>query len=169
MTFSEKVTKFRKNKNLTQKEMAKKIGVGITQMVRYEKGVSSPTLEIIKNIAKTLEISTDELVFEEGEGIANNKILDKELLKQFEIVSNLNERDKEAVKILLESVIIKNRIEEIVPHKSDATWSQEMKSVVTELRKGANDYSEDEIDSIIDHAVKAVRGSNKNKREKIGA
>ena len=58
----------RKEKGLTQEEMAKKAGVGIAQMRRYEKGKSSPTLEVIKNIAKTLGVSADELIFDKKEG-----------------------------------------------------------------------------------------------------
>lgn len=38
-------------------------------MRRYEKGNSSPTLEVFNNIAKTLAVTTDELIFDEGEGI----------------------------------------------------------------------------------------------------
>ncbi|MBI4823397.1 MAG: helix-turn-helix transcriptional regulator, partial [Nitrospirae bacterium] len=48
MPFAEKLSKLRKDRGLTQEELAKKVGVGIAQMRRYEKGASSPTLEVIK-------------------------------------------------------------------------------------------------------------------------
>jgi len=46
MPFAEKLAKLRKKRGLTQQELAQKIGVGIAQMRRYEKGSSSPTLEV---------------------------------------------------------------------------------------------------------------------------
>jgi transcriptional regulator with XRE-family HTH domain len=170
MSFGKKLAKLRKDKDLTQEDLAKRIGVGVAQVRRYEKGTSSPTLEIIKNIAKTLGVSTDELIFDENEGVAFVKILDKKLLKQFEIISNLKPHDKEAVKTILESVIIKCRLEEIMPStKKDETWSEEMREVVSELRRGAEEYSQEEIDSIVDEAVTAVREKNNRRRKKVGA
>lgn len=44
-----------------------------------------------------------------------------------------------------------------------------MRKVISEFRKGAEGYSEKEIDDIVDEAVAAVRAEKKLKREKIGA
>ena len=169
MPFAEKLSELRNSKGLTQQEMAKKVGVGIAQLRRYEGGKSSPTLEVIKNIAKTLGVSTDELIFDEGEGIASARILDRELLEQFEMVSILNPHDKDAIKTILESMIIKSRLEEIMPSKTDAGWSKEMRKVVSEFRKKAERYSEEEIEAIVDEAVKAVRAEERHWSENIEA
>lgn len=169
MPFAQKLTKMRKEKGFTQQDMAKHVGVGIAQMRRYEKGKSSPTLEVIKNMARTLGVSADELIFDKKEGVAYARIFDRKLLDQFEMVSKLNPRDREAIKIVLESMIIKGRLEEVMPSPTDAGWSREMRKVVTELRKGADGYSEDEIDDIVDEAVKAVREGENYGREAVGA
>jgi transcriptional regulator with XRE-family HTH domain len=169
MPFAEKLSKLRKDKGLTQEELAHQIGVGIAQMRRYEKGASSPTLEVIKNMARSLGVSADELIFDENEGVASARIIDRKLLEQFEMLSKLNPPDQEAVKLILESVIIKNRLQEVMPPKSDTAWSQKMRKVLSELQKGAEEYSEAEIDKIVDEAVTAVRAESKNKRAKVGA
>ena len=145
MPFAQKLIKMRKEKGFTQQEMAKKAGIGIAQIRRYEKGKSSPTLEVIKNIAKTFEVSTDELIFDEGERTATAKIQDRQLLEQFELVSKLSPQDKEAIKIILESMIIKSRLEEVMPSYRDKTWSKEMGHIVSEFGKGAEDYTDEEI------------------------
>ena len=168
MPFSAKLATFRKQKGLTQEQLAQKVGVGIAQMRRYEKGASSPTLEVIKNMAKVLGVSSDELIFDEREGVASTKILDRKLLEQFEALAKLNPRDQEAVKIVLESMIIKNKLEEVMPSKTDASWSKEMNEVVSEFRKGAKGHSETVIGNLVDEAVLAVRGK-KTKRVKVGA
>ncbi len=156
MPFAQKLSKLRNERGLTQQEMAGLIGVGIAQMRRYEKGNSSPTLEVIKNIARTLGISADELIFDENERVAAAKILDRKLLVQFEQISKLRAQDKQAVKTILESMILKGRLEEVMPPTDDA-WSKQMRSVVDEFRKGAQDYSDNEIEDLVDEAVDAVR------------
>lgn len=157
MPFAQKLSHLRKERGLTQKELSEKVGIGIAQMRRYESGKSSPTLEVIKNIAKTLVVSTDELIFDEGEMVIKQKIQDKELIAQLEQLSTLSPHDKEALKTIMESMILKNRLEQIMPTRSDAAWTKQMKSVVDEFRQGAKDFSDDEIDNIVDEAVDAVR------------
>lgn len=169
MPFSEKLSKMRTNMGLTQQQMAGMIGVGIAQIRRYEKGKSSPTLDVIKNIAKTLGVSADELLFDEGEGVAASRIMDKKLLEQFEMVSKLKPRDRETVMTIIDSMIIKNRLEEVMPSHSDAAWTREMRKVVTKFRDKAKGYSEDEIDSIVDEAVQAVRAKESGPGDNIGA
>ncbi len=168
MPFSEKRSKMRNDRGLTKQQMAGMIGVGIAQVRRYEKGNSSPTLEVIKNIAKTLGISADELIFDKGEGVPNTRIMDKKLLEQFEMVSKLKPHDREAIMTIIDSMIIKNRLEQVMPGSSDAAWTNQMRKVVAEFRDNAKDYSEDDIDSLVDEAVQAVR-SEENTGDKIGA
>jgi transcriptional regulator with XRE-family HTH domain len=126
-------------------------------MRRYEKGNSSPTLTVIKNIARTLGVSADELIFDEEERVAAARILDRKLLEQFEQISKLNPRDQEAVKTILDSMILKGRLEEVMPTRTDAAWSKQMRTVVDEFRQGTEGVSDDEIESIVDEAVDAVR------------
>lgn len=164
MPFAEKLSKLRKEKGLTQQELAQKAGVGIAQMRRYEAGKSSPTLEVIKNIAKFLRISTDELIFDDNEGFVSSKVLDRKMLEQFEMIKRLKPHDRYAIEAIIESMIIKSRLEDIMPSKTDTAWSKEMREVVSELRKGAAKYSDDEIDEIVDDAVKAVRAEESIER-----
>ena len=169
MPFAEKLSRMRKEKGFTQQEMAKKAGVGIAQLRRYEGGTSSPTLEVIKNISRILGVTTDELIFDENEGVANNKIMDRELLEQFEVVSAMRQHEKNAIKIILESMILKSRLEDIMPAQKDESWTKEMKEVVSEFRKGAEEYSDDEIEDIVDEAVNAVRAQDNREEKVVGA
>lgn len=92
-----------------------------------------------------------------AKALSPSKIQDKELLEQFEQISTLTPQDKEALKTIIESMIIKNKWLQIMPSRIDAAWSKEMRSVVAEFRKGAKDYSDKQIESIVDEAVDAVR------------
>jgi len=170
MAFANKLTEIRKTRKLTQQELAEKAGIGISQMRRYERGKSSPTLEVIKNLAITLGVSTDELIFDNDERVAASRILDKELLRQFEMVSSLTPHDIDAVKTVLESIIVRNRIEEILPGKETPSWEEEMREVQQKFRKKASRYSEQEIEDIVNEAVTEVRAEELRKRGRsVGA
>jgi transcriptional regulator with XRE-family HTH domain len=159
MPFAQKLSMLRNERGLTQKEMANLIGVGIAQIRRYEKGNSSPTLEVIKNIARTLGISADELLFDENERAATAKISDAKLLEQFEQISKLSAHDREAVKTILNSMIFKGRIEKVMPSRTNADWSRQMRGVVDKFRQGATEFADEEIESIVDEAVDGVRNA----------
>lgn len=56
-TLGDKLRRLRKAQGLTQGELAKKAGVSINTIVRYETGKNSPKLELLEDIFKVLETS----------------------------------------------------------------------------------------------------------------
>lgn len=82
-------------------------------MKKYEKGDSAPTLHILGRIAMVYGVSTDELVFEDGKGIAGAK-LEPELLQRFEKVAGLPKEEKDAILLLIDSVVAKHTIREVM-------------------------------------------------------
>lgn len=61
MGLSENIKKFRKNKNMTQKDLAKKAGLSVASIQGYEQGKYKPKAEQLKKIAKALEVSVNEI------------------------------------------------------------------------------------------------------------
>lgn len=161
MPFSEKLSQIRKSKKLTQLEVAKLAGVGIAQMRRYEKGSSSPTLEAIRKLSLTLGVSADELIFDSNEQIATGKILDKDLLEQFEIISHMTPHDLDAIKTVLDGMIVKSRLEGIMPTR-DKSWESDVRGVADKFKASAKDNTEEEIENLIDEAVSVVRAEETN-------
>lgn len=157
MSFGKNLSRFRKEKGLTQEGLVRKSGVAISQIRRYEADKSSPTLEVITRLAKTLGISIDELVFDKDKGIAASRLMDRELLEQFEMISVLEEGEKQAVKKILEGVIVKHQVEKIMKPKVEKSWSQRFREITDRLARGAKDHPQKEIDRVIDEAVTAVR------------
>lgn len=47
--------------------LADQVGVKVLQIRRYENGSSQPTLEVIKNLAIALGVTTDTLIFDNAE------------------------------------------------------------------------------------------------------
>ena len=157
MSFGKNVARFRKEKGLTQEDLVKKSGVAISQIRRYEADKSSPTLDVITKLAKALGVSIDELVFDKASGIAAGKLMDRELLEQFEMVSTLSEDDRLAVKKILEGIIVKHQVEKMMRPAVEKSWSQRFREITDRLAKGAKGYSQKELDKVIDEAVAAVR------------
>lgn len=157
MAFGKNLARFRKEKGLTQEELVRRSGVGISQIRRYEADNASPTLDVVTRLAQTLGASIDELVFDKATGVAATKIMDRELLEQFEMVCSLEEGEREAVKKMLEGIIVKHQVEKMMRPKAEKSWSQRFREITDRLAKGAKGYTQEEIDKVIDEAVVAVR------------
>ncbi|MCF6193721.1 MAG: helix-turn-helix domain-containing protein [Kangiellaceae bacterium] len=103
MPFAERLTNLRKQKNLTQEALGNQVGLTKAQIYRYEKGNSQPTLHAIKKLALALCVTSDELIFEDGE-----RQPDQELLFLFEGVTRLDPDEKRLIKELIEGVMLKH-------------------------------------------------------------
>jgi hypothetical protein len=70
-------------------------------------------------------VSTDYLLFGDSQAMVRADIVDQELLQQFERVSRMSEREKTAVKTILEAVILKHHLEEMLGVKHPSTLPEE--------------------------------------------
>ncbi|EQC2009440.1 helix-turn-helix domain-containing protein [Listeria monocytogenes] len=60
--FANMLKKLRKNENLTQDQLASKIGITRDTLANYETGRREPDFTTLKNIASYFEVSTDYLL-----------------------------------------------------------------------------------------------------------
>ena len=102
MSLSTRLITLRKDKGLTQQQMAEAIGIHVNSLKKYEAGQAQPSLDALKKIALALHVSTDFLLFEEHERVPTG-----ELALQLEAVSQLPDDEQLVVKEVLESLIIK--------------------------------------------------------------
>ncbi len=109
---SEKLKRARKEKGLTQGQLAKKIGADIQRISKYERGVLIPTTEIMVKLSIALDVSLDYLL-KNGKNQVTGKIRDTELIDQFSQVDALPDEDRHILKALLEAFIKKHRFEEL--------------------------------------------------------
>jgi len=58
----ERIRELRNEKNMTQTDLAAKIGKDYQSIQRVERGAINPTIQYLREIAKGLDISTDELL-----------------------------------------------------------------------------------------------------------
>ncbi|PIQ42717.1 MAG: transcriptional regulator [Gammaproteobacteria bacterium CG12_big_fil_rev_8_21_14_0_65_46_12] len=115
MDFPERLVRLRKERKLTQKTLAERVEVHITQIQRYENGSTQPTLDIIRKLATTLAVSADELIFGEGE-----RGPDERLRLQFEVISQFDEEDRQLAQGVLEGLILKHQAKQSVQRQTTA-------------------------------------------------
>lgn len=107
MDLSRKIIQLRKEKRLTQQSMADAIGIHITQIKRYESGGSQPSIDAIKKIAITFNVTTDSLLFDETERNPNN-----DLKLRFEAIAQLPNKEQKILKELLDGMILKYKTQQ---------------------------------------------------------
>lgn len=105
MEFPERLARMRKERGLTQQQLADRAGVHVVQIRRYEGDVSQPAVDVLKRLAIALSVSADTLLFDEAE-----RGPDDDLRLQFEAVSAMSAEEKALAKSMLEAIILKNQV-----------------------------------------------------------
>ncbi len=111
MPFGDNLKKIRADKDISQGDLAKMIDVHATHISRYERNLTSPTIEVAKKIADALEVSTDSLIYGSNEQIVNNKLNDEELLQLFYKAQQLSNEDITSIKAMLKAFVFQKDIQ----------------------------------------------------------
>jgi transcriptional regulator with XRE-family HTH domain len=77
MTFGQRLRQIRENKGITQKELAEKLNVTFQTISKWENSVTEPDISTIKEIAKLLNCSIEQL-FNDSEEIKEDETNSKE-------------------------------------------------------------------------------------------
>lgn len=100
--FGETIAKIRKEKNMTQKELAEKLNVTDKAVSKWERGASFPDISLLEPLSKILGIGMNELLTSEKD---NNEINIENKAK--ELINEMNlKRKKKRNKILKKIMII---------------------------------------------------------------
>lgn len=109
----ERIQFLRKEAGMTQAELAKKIGLSHTQMVRYENKNVQPPADVLKKISDALNTGVDFLINGDKDQKAKAALKDAELLSQFKAVEQMNDKDKTIVKTLIDAFLTKRHIQQL--------------------------------------------------------
>ncbi len=105
MHFPKRLASIRKDRGLTQQQMADKIGIHVSQYKRYEAGHSQPTLEVFRKLTLALNASADSLLFNDDErGPTENE----SLRLQFEAVTKLEPNEQAVIMELIDGMLLKH-------------------------------------------------------------
>jgi transcriptional regulator with XRE-family HTH domain len=113
-TLGERIQALRKQHNLTQLDLATKVKISLTQMVRYEANKVQPPADVLKKISDVLNASIDFLVNGDKDGRFKNSLKDIELMNQFKAVEAMNDKDRAIVKELIDAFVTKRQLQKMV-------------------------------------------------------
>ncbi|AXR64084.1 helix-turn-helix domain-containing protein [Leptospira mayottensis] len=117
MDIHSRIKKLRQERDWTQEELANKIGIQQKQVSAYERGVNFPSTEILIKLAEVFDVSLDYLAFDKASISAKVEVKDRELLRYFETIDKMNEKDKNTVKEILHLVVTQKKIQELAGAK----------------------------------------------------
>jgi transcriptional regulator with XRE-family HTH domain len=92
-----RIQELRKDKGITQQELAKRVQISHPQIVRYEtKGVQPPA-DVLARLADAFDVSIDYLVNGDKSDKAQQTLKDAELIQKFKQLDQLPEDEKKSI------------------------------------------------------------------------
>ena len=107
-TISQTLKKLREKRGWSQGQVSKRSGLDPQRISKYERGIISPSVDMVVKLANTFEVSLDYLVLGE-EDVNLQQIQNRELLKRFGKISQLPERDQKALIEIMDALIRNNK------------------------------------------------------------
>jgi transcriptional regulator with XRE-family HTH domain len=99
MGLEQRLSALRKEKKMSQQELAELAGIHPNVLGRYERGEASPSIEMAAKLANALEVSLDYLV-------GNTDLeLDKSLIDKVVSIQKLPDEDKTCIMYSLDGLI----------------------------------------------------------------
>ena len=97
MSIGNKIKQLREERKMTQKDIAEILDVEPGTISKYESGTIEPSIESLKKLSETFNVTIDELLKEDGEKFDISKINILEVLReQKEMCTNMAEKLLEA-------------------------------------------------------------------------
>ncbi len=100
------IKRIRKEKGMSQQEVAEKADMLTPTYSRLERGGSTPGLASMVRIAEALEVSVVEL-------FQTTEIKDRSVAQKLEMIQGLSEYNKNVINIMLDSMIEKDHVEKL--------------------------------------------------------
>lgn len=100
MSFGSRIIEIRKEKGLSQDQLAKLLSATPTTIGRYERDEVKPSVEMAVKIAEALEVSMDYLV-----GRSENDFKDKKMIDRLNSILKLEKQDKDNILYTLDNLI----------------------------------------------------------------
>jgi len=113
----ENIRKLRKERGLSQKQLALSIGVDPTQYSRLENGKVVPALKSLLKVAKVLEVGLDQIVFSATDPTEEVQISDKSLYEKVKLIDQLPEEEKQLVFKVMELALTKKQFKDFFEEK----------------------------------------------------
>lgn len=116
MSIAENLRTIREQRGLQQKQVALEIGIGTTNYNRVENGQREASIDVLDKLANYYGITIDEIVHFNNKKLPPKEVTiqDKAIVEQVNLISQLDEKEKNVVYTIVESFISKKRFKDFV-------------------------------------------------------
>lgn len=99
ITFGKRLGEVRKDKKLSQDDLAKKMDMQGAVIGRYERDEVKPSIDVAAKIAQVLGVSLDYLVGN------TDMLLDADVIKKIQEIQNLPEKDRDHLFYVVDNIL----------------------------------------------------------------
>ncbi|WP_370835538.1 helix-turn-helix domain-containing protein [Clostridium tertium] len=160
MELNERIKYYRNRIPMTQRELADKASISLRALLNYEKGVRTPSLEVLIKISKALDVQVTDLdpnipIWKEFD----EKFNVERLAKDVKEIVNLNKNHQKILKEFTEEMKNESNVEDIIKSKSMKDIDKEY----NELKIKQNSFLHK-----LEFFARAMREFNEFERDIIG-
>lgn len=137
MNFGEKLRTIREERDLSQADLAKAVGVHQRHVSAWENGINKPSLDNIMHLSKFFGVSIDYLVFDNVPREGVEAINDFELYKKFRETEKLSQEDRKVIGEMVDAFLFKLKVKDMALGGSPAIRETEAARKTPSLRKVA--------------------------------
>jgi transcriptional regulator with XRE-family HTH domain len=112
----DRIEQSRRNADLTQYQLSKKLGISQKNISKYENNESVPNALIIRDLARVLEVTADYLLFGQ-EAVTKDgaiHIKDRQLAQWIQEVDNMDDEIKQSVVSVLKLAVRCNKAKQVL-------------------------------------------------------
>ena len=102
VSFGKKIADLRKDKKMSQTDLAKLLNTSVSVISRYERDEMIPSVDVAKKIAGLLETTVGYLL---GETDQENLFKDPDMLKRFNEIESMEAEDRNHILYTLDALI----------------------------------------------------------------
>ncbi|NRA86933.1 MAG: helix-turn-helix transcriptional regulator [Rhizobiales bacterium] len=103
--FKERIIELRKNRKLTQEDVANNLKIAKSTYIKYEKGTQSPQLELIDKIAELYGITASEVISKDSSAPK----LNDQLISKLNLITQLEDDEKKSLIMVIEGMVFRNQ------------------------------------------------------------
>jgi transcriptional regulator with XRE-family HTH domain len=111
MDVAEQIKEIRKDKGLSQQEVADKLSMNRVQYNRIEMGKSDPTMNILQRIANVLEVDVVQF-FDAKNTRREVQTINEPLLQKVKLLDELDDLHRNSIYVLIDTAIANKRLKE---------------------------------------------------------
>ena len=139
-TIGNRINKHRKEKNLTQEELAAKLGISSQAVSKWENDLSCPDIALLPQLCRILGNSVDELLTGERNEVKLVPLEQRKSLDELTLRIKVNSADGDKVRVNLPMSLVKVAMEigvEINASGTEALKNVDMEKILQLVERGA--------------------------------